>query len=166
MAQRIKKSEWNDFARRFSARNQFRLLELTGTAVSKGVRQTPLLYLLGIRYVAGPPEEAVEVYVARTQDPYVGYRALSVGSPKVCTLVQDRKGVDSKLTITEAGEKKAGLVLHGDLSTDIRRDVTAKVAYALFERSGHNHGRDFEHWGEAERVVLDLERMVTEGFIK
>ncbi|OPY74464.1 MAG: hypothetical protein A4E63_00709 [Syntrophorhabdus sp. PtaU1.Bin050] len=33
-------------------------------------------------------------------------------------------------------------------------DEIAKVAYELFERSGYIHGRDIEHWFEAERIVI------------
>jgi hypothetical protein len=30
----------------------------------------------------------------------------------------------------------------------------ARMAYELFERSGYMHGRDLEHWFEAERIVI------------
>ncbi|HBA53705.1 DUF2934 domain-containing protein [Syntrophorhabdus aromaticivorans] len=33
-------------------------------------------------------------------------------------------------------------------------DDIARVAYELFERSGYIHGRDLEHWFEAERIVV------------
>jgi hypothetical protein len=32
-------------------------------------------------------------------------------------------------------------------------DEIAKVAYELFERDGRAHGKDREHWEEAERIV-------------
>jgi hypothetical protein len=32
-------------------------------------------------------------------------------------------------------------------------DEIAGVAYELFERDGREHGRDQEHWLEAERIV-------------
>jgi len=32
-------------------------------------------------------------------------------------------------------------------------DEIAKVAYELFERDGRQHGKDKEHWTEAERIV-------------
>jgi hypothetical protein len=32
-------------------------------------------------------------------------------------------------------------------------DEIAKVAYELFERDGRQHGKDQEHWLEAERIV-------------
>ena len=32
-------------------------------------------------------------------------------------------------------------------------DEIAKVAYELFERDGRQHGKDREHWIEAERIV-------------
>ena len=28
-----------------------------------------------------------------------------------------------------------------------------KLAYELFEKSGRSHGRDFDHWLEAERMI-------------
>jgi hypothetical protein len=34
-----------------------------------------------------------------------------------------------------------------------RNDEIAKVAYELFERDGREHGRDQEHWHEAEEIV-------------
>jgi hypothetical protein len=34
-----------------------------------------------------------------------------------------------------------------------RYDEIAKVAYELFEREGWQHGKDQEHWYEAERIV-------------
>ena len=30
----------------------------------------------------------------------------------------------------------------------------AKVAYDIFMRSGYSHGRDLDHWLEAEKIVL------------
>lgn len=35
-----------------------------------------------------------------------------------------------------------------------RFEETAKKAFELYEKSGWVHGRDFEHWLEAERIVL------------
>ncbi len=32
-------------------------------------------------------------------------------------------------------------------------DEIAKMAYELFERDGRVHGKDREHWEEAERIV-------------
>ena len=32
-------------------------------------------------------------------------------------------------------------------------DEIAKVAYELFERDGRQHGKDKEHWIEAEKIV-------------
>jgi DUF2934 family protein len=34
------------------------------------------------------------------------------------------------------------------------QDKIARVAYELYEKSGYVHGRDVEHWIEAERIVL------------
>jgi len=33
-------------------------------------------------------------------------------------------------------------------------DEIAKVAYELYERDGRIHGRDLDHWLEAEMIVL------------
>ncbi|MFQ5799205.1 MAG: DUF2934 domain-containing protein, partial [Bacteroidota bacterium] len=157
--------EWNDFVRGFSARNQFRLVVFNGNAIPKLLRETPLLYVLGVRYVRTSPEEVVEAYATRAHDPSIGFRAGSVRSPRVMALTQDLDGEEIRLIIGATGEKKMTLTLRGDLCDGVRRDVTAKIAYALFEREGRNHGRDFEHWGEAERIIRDLERMVNEGFV-
>ncbi len=35
-----------------------------------------------------------------------------------------------------------------------------KLAYELYERSGHVRGRDFENWLEAERIVRSREMSV------
>lgn len=32
-------------------------------------------------------------------------------------------------------------------------DEIAKVAHELYEKSGRKHGRDLEHWLEAEKIV-------------
>ena len=34
-----------------------------------------------------------------------------------------------------------------------RRDEIAKVAHDLFEKDGRPHGKDFNHWIEAEAIV-------------
>ena len=34
------------------------------------------------------------------------------------------------------------------------QDKIARVAYELFEKSGRFHGRELEHWLEAEIIVL------------
>lgn len=36
---------------------------------------------------------------------------------------------------------------------DLREEI-AKLAYEIFEREGRVHGRDLDHWLEAERIVL------------
>jgi hypothetical protein len=33
-------------------------------------------------------------------------------------------------------------------------DEIARIAYELWERDGYIHGRDIEHWCEAEHVVI------------
>ncbi|MBP8626590.1 MAG: DUF2934 domain-containing protein [Syntrophorhabdales bacterium] len=33
-------------------------------------------------------------------------------------------------------------------------DEIAKLAYEMFEREGRSHGRDLDHWFEAERIVI------------
>jgi hypothetical protein len=35
------------------------------------------------------------------------------------------------------------------------RDEIEKVAYELFEKDGRQHGKDKEHWLEAERIVRE-----------
>jgi hypothetical protein len=37
-------------------------------------------------------------------------------------------------------------------SMDLNEEI-AKVAYELFERDGREHGKDQEHWIEAEKIV-------------
>jgi len=39
-------------------------------------------------------------------------------------------------------------------SKESSQDKIARVAYELYEKSGYVHGRDVEHWLEAERIVL------------
>ncbi len=34
------------------------------------------------------------------------------------------------------------------------QDKIARVAYELYEKAGRVHGRDIEHWLEAETIVL------------
>ncbi len=34
------------------------------------------------------------------------------------------------------------------------QDKIARVAYELYEKSGYVHGRDVEHWLEAEKIVM------------
>ncbi|HSC34516.1 MAG TPA: DUF2934 domain-containing protein [Thermodesulfobacteriota bacterium] len=33
------------------------------------------------------------------------------------------------------------------------RDAIAKKAYAIYEERGREHGKDFEHWLEAEAII-------------
>jgi hypothetical protein len=33
------------------------------------------------------------------------------------------------------------------------RELTTKIAFELFEKRGHSHGRDVEDWLEAERLA-------------
>ena len=165
MAKRIKKAEWSEFVSEFSSRNQFRLVELSGNAIAKDLRETPLLYLLGLRYVKISGEEVVEAYVTKAHDSHIGFRAASVRSPKVITLAEVSNIEDAGLSASTAGKKKMVLTLCGGLMDEVRRDVTARIAYALFEKEGRNHGRHFEHWGEAERIIHDVDRMVNERLV-
>jgi hypothetical protein len=34
-----------------------------------------------------------------------------------------------------------------------KHEEIQKLAYDLFEKSGRPHGRDFDHWLEAERII-------------
>ena len=38
------------------------------------------------------------------------------------------------------------------------QNEVARIAYALFERRGREHGHDFEDWVEAERIVRQQRR--------
>lgn len=41
-------------------------------------------------------------------------------------------------------------------------DEIARVAYELWEKNGCIHGRDIEHWCEAERIVISRIQPVVE----
>jgi len=41
-------------------------------------------------------------------------------------------------------------------------DEIARVAYELWEKNGCIHGRDIEHWCEAERIVISRIQSVEE----
>ena len=34
-----------------------------------------------------------------------------------------------------------------------RHEEIEKLAYELFEKSGRSHGREIDHWLEAERII-------------
>ena len=56
-----------------------------------------------------------------------------------------------------AGKKAATPRAAGKKSSPAResvQDKIARVAYELYEKSGRIHGRDTEHWLEAEVIVL------------
>ncbi|HOJ43030.1 MAG TPA: DUF2934 domain-containing protein [Syntrophorhabdaceae bacterium] len=39
------------------------------------------------------------------------------------------------------------------MELDLREEI-AKLAYEIYEREGRVHGRDLDHWLEAERIVI------------
>lgn len=43
--------------------------------------------------------------------------------------------------------------------TDVRREWISKRAYTIWEDAGRPHGRDNEHWDQAERERDDFERL-------
>ncbi len=56
-----------------------------------------------------------------------------------------------------AGKKAATPKTSGKKSSSVKesvQDKIARVAYELFEKSGRTHGKDIEHWIEAEVIVL------------
>lgn len=56
-----------------------------------------------------------------------------------------------------AGKKAATPKAAGKKSSSAKesvQDKIARVAYELYEKSGRIHGKDTEHWLEAEVIVL------------
>lgn len=56
-----------------------------------------------------------------------------------------------------AGKKAATPKTAGKKSSSVKesaQDKIARVAYELYEKSGRIHGKDIEHWLEAEVIVL------------
>jgi hypothetical protein len=56
-----------------------------------------------------------------------------------------------------AGKKAATPKTSGKKSSSVKesvQDKIARVAYELYEKSGCIHGKDIEHWLEAEVIVL------------
>jgi hypothetical protein len=47
---------------------------------------------------------------------------------------------------------------------DLRDDIR-KVAYYLYEKGGWMHGKDTEHWYEAERIVVDSKKKSRKGAV-
>lgn len=45
------------------------------------------------------------------------------------------------------------------------RDEIRKAAYYLYEKSGWMHGRDEEHWYEAERMVMGVQKKSRKGAV-
>ena len=59
-----------------------------------------------------------------------------------------KKTAGKKAATPKAASKKSSP------SKESAHDKIARVAYELYEKSGYVHGRDVEHWIEAERIVL------------
>jgi len=59
-----------------------------------------------------------------------------------------KKTVGRKAATPKTSSKKSSP------SKESVQDKIARVAYELYEKSGYVHGRDVEHWIEAERIVL------------
>lgn len=165
MAVRIKKTERGEFVRVFSNCNQFRPVEIKGSGVLQDRTETSPLYLLGMRYSRTASDDALEVYATKVDEPSIGFQVASIRPLKTISLTQEPETKNVKLSAVGADGKEIELSIRGDLSHDVRKAVTAKIAYALFQRDGAVNGRDFEHWGEAEKIVRDLEQMVEDRFL-
>jgi hypothetical protein len=54
-----------------------------------------------------------------------------------------------------AAKKNGALVQPRVITASITREDIARRAYELFEQSGGVHGRDIQHWLDAERQLLE-----------
>jgi Protein of unknown function (DUF2934) len=54
---------------------------------------------------------------------------------------------EAKRTRARAAGKKS------DKDSDALKEMIASKAYEIYERSGREDGKDFEHWLEAEKIV-------------
>jgi len=59
-----------------------------------------------------------------------------------------KKTAGKKAATPKTGDKKSSS------AKESVQDKIARVAYELFEKSGRPHGKDVEHWIEAEAIVL------------
>ncbi|OGE24770.1 MAG: hypothetical protein A3J42_07725 [Candidatus Dadabacteria bacterium RIFCSPHIGHO2_12_FULL_53_21] len=59
-----------------------------------------------------------------------------------------KKTAGKKAATPKTGNKKSSS------AKESVQDKIARVAYELFEKSGRPHGKDVEHWIEAEAIVL------------
>ena len=59
-----------------------------------------------------------------------------------------KKTASKKAATPKTGNKKSSS------AKESVQDKIARVAYELFEKSGRPHGKDVEHWIEAEAIVL------------
>jgi hypothetical protein len=162
---RIKKGDQAEFVRAFSDSNQFRPMELGEDAIHEEISGGSSLYLLGLRYKNPSLGEELEVFATKANDPCIGFQVASIHLPKAMVVTKDAGGKRSELSVKGSDGKEVVLKLHGDLSPEVRREVSAKIGYALCERDAFIPGGDYEHWGEAEKIGRDVGEMIANCLI-
>jgi hypothetical protein len=140
-------------------------LQLGEEAVHEEISGTSSLYFLGLRYKTLSLGEELEVFATKANDPCIGFQVASVYLPKAMVVTKDAGGKKSELSVKGSDGKEIVLKLQGDLSPEVRREVSAKIGYALCERDAFIAGGDYEHWGEAEKIVRDVGQMIANCLI-
>jgi hypothetical protein len=161
----IRKRDQREFVRAFSDSNQFRPMELGEDAIHEEISGASSLYLLGLQYKTLPFGQELGVFATKANDPCIGFQVASVQLPRAMVVTKDAGGKNSELSVRGSDGKEIVLKLHGDLSPEVRREVSAKIGYALYERDSFMPDGDYEHWGEAEKIGRDVGEMIANCLI-
>jgi len=160
MKKEIRRNEWSRFCRQFSARNQYRSAKLRVQAGSRKEQiRDETAPLLGMSIEKkGRLIDGIQIVALGWEADRVATPLMSLKQPSEVFIERDRSGTDTRLEIRAKDGSKATVDLMDAVDPQVKQRLVERVAYSIYEKSGHSHGDDVDHWLEAESRIVSAEK--------
>jgi hypothetical protein len=160
MFQEIKRGQWAQFLRKFSADNHYRRINISYND-SGGRKETTFdnRPFLGLalekkgRFING-----IQFFAGRGDSEKIAEPVLAISDPDRIIVEKDENDQDRRVTI-RTKDRREMIVNIGPRDEKQARHLIEKVAYSIYLKRGGQHGAHSDDWHKAEKKVKETEKM-------
>jgi len=160
MFHEIRRAQWAQFLRKFSADNHYRQINISFNdsdgRKEKSLNGHPFLGLALEK--KGRFINSIQFFAGRGDSEKIAEPVLAVGNPDRIIVEKDEDGLDRRVTIRTKDLREVTVNI-GSRDEEQARHLIEKVAYSLYLKRGGQHGAHSDDWHEAEKKAKETEEM-------
>jgi len=153
MATEIKRNNWARFLRRFNADNQYRSTSISITSKRQQTVEPDRMPFLGLALTkSGRMIDGISLFTGQPDPEQLAQPTVAVNQP--VKVMQEKNDDGTTSWVSVASDDGSILTVTFDGEPEQHDAVVGRLAYAMYEHRGADHGHDEDDWHQAEQAVL------------